>query len=192
MSQRRLLEAVDLVGSRILRLKAWRWRTACWLALALLACALIVAKRWFAVDISTNTIIGILGVGVVLSFILQTFMLRRPQTIDTARKIEAFHPDLNSALLAALDQQPEEPGGRLRYLQTKVIDKAVRHSTFSTWRDVVTAGQMRRWSIAGLTSLIVFLTCSIFAFDRPANALLGPAPVAKFSESTDGTIYGIV
>ena len=192
MSQRRLLEAVDLVGSRILRLKAWRWRTVCWLGRAVVACARIAAKRWFGADISTNAIIATLGVGVLLSFVLQTFALRRPTTRDTARRIESSHPDLNSALLAAIDQQPEEPGGRLGYLQTKVIDKAVHHSTFTTWRNVVSAKQMRRWSIAGLTSLVLFLTCTIFAFDRPQTALLGPAPIVKKSESTDGTIYGII
>ena len=190
--QQKLLDAIDVVGHRILRLKTWRWRTACWVGLAILACILIAAKRWSGMDISTNAIIGVLGAGVFLSFLLQTFVIRNPNPREVAREIESKHPDLNSALLAAMDQQPEEPGGQLRYLQTKVIDKAVHHSTFSSWSSVVSEKQMKQWMFAGLTALVVFLTCSLLAFDRPANAILGPAPLVAKTQASDGTIYGIV
>ncbi len=191
MTQQRLLRAVDQVGDRVLRLRAWRWRTACWFGLAILACVLIAARRWFGADISSNMIIGVLAGGVLLSFIFQAFTLRRQPSLETARQIESTHPGLNDALLAAMEQQPEEPGGQLRYLQTRVIDKAVSHSTYSSWQDVVPNGRLKGWMLAGITSLVLFLTCTIFAFERPANALLGPpAPVPV--KTADGTIYGII
>ena len=136
MTQQRLLRAVDQVGDRVLRLRAWRWRTVCWFGLAILACVLIAARRWLGADLDSNTIIGVLAGGVVLSFLFQALTLRRQPSLETARQIESTHPGLNDALLAAMEQQPEEPGGQLRYLQTRVIDKAVSHSTYSSWEDV--------------------------------------------------------
>ena len=190
-SQERLHYAVDRVADRILRLRAWRWRTLCWLGLAVLACALIAARRWWGFDITTNQIIGTLVVGVVASFLLQLMLLRRKPSLETARRIEATHPDLDDALLAAMDQRPAEPDGKLNYLQTEVVRKAVKHNTFSDWLDVVPAKQMKRWMCAGLCSLVLFLTCSTFAFEGIETAVAGKRPFLP-SRSADGTIYGLV
>ncbi len=173
MSQRRLLDAVDRVESRVMRVGSWRIRTVCWCALAVVAAMLVASKRWYGSGLSGLQITGFLAGGVVLSLIVEMLIVRRRSVIETARDIEAAHPALDDTLLTALEQKAEWPAGHLRYLQTVVVEKALTHSTFRRWSDVVPAGQLRGWTVAGIASLVMFLVCSVFAFDRAANAVLG-------------------
>jgi hypothetical protein len=54
-----------------------------------------------------------------------------------ARRIEAKYPDLATGLLAAVEEDASSPPGRLGYLQTVVIRKALAHRRAHDWTQTV-------------------------------------------------------
>ena len=50
-----------------------------------------------------------------------------------ARKIEARYPELDTALVAAVEQEPQLPSGRFGFLQESVFSEALAHSRRNDW-----------------------------------------------------------
>ena len=57
--------------------------------------------------------------------------------LETARRVEAKFPDLNAALLTALEQAPDVSTGRLTVLQHQVMLEVLAHSVSHGWSEVV-------------------------------------------------------
>jgi len=78
---------------------------------------------------------------------------RTPAPREVARLIEQQWPDLNSGLLAALDQRPSHPDGRYGFLQGEVIAQAARHATLHDWRDIQSLKTLRWLQVSALAVL---------------------------------------
>ena len=78
---------------------------------------------------------------------------RTPAPREVARLIEQQWPDLNSGLLAALDQRPSHPDGRYGFLQGEVIAQAARHATLHDWRDIQSLATLRWLQVSALAVL---------------------------------------
>ena len=72
-----------------------------------------------------------------------------------ARQIEMKFPDLDTRLLASLEQLPEDGGG-LGFLQQMVIDQTLVHATRNGWEQVVPNGKLRLAGFAHLAMLFLF------------------------------------
>ncbi|MFZ4765577.1 MAG: hypothetical protein ACOYMN_11540, partial [Roseimicrobium sp.] len=71
-----------------------------------------------------------------------------------ARRIETRHPDLQAALLTALDQQQGAEG--LSYLQERVVLDAVRHSTTHEWLGRATRFRLHGWGALCYAMVLLF------------------------------------
>ena len=98
----------------------------CWLAVGLLGLGL-VGVNWLW-GWQSPLAAGVLCLAGVVGTMAAIYRSRRlePDYHAVARNIERHHPELRALLLAAVEQKPEEPGGRLGYLRCRSSRKLFR------------------------------------------------------------------
>jgi hypothetical protein len=125
-----------------------------------------------------------LCVWTILATVFAVYKYRRaqPDYKAVAHNIERQHSDLKALLLAAIEQEPQEPDGRLGYLQEWVIGEALRHAAGHDWLRSIS---MKKFvlaylgGIAALAFLIAVLsqmlpaTSSLLTADRVVPARKG-------------------
>ena len=110
------------------------WGIAAAAALCLLALRIVLPSAWPAFLLAIAAGIGWLS-------LRRWHDKHRPDLREIARAVEKAHPELHTALLAALDQRPDDRQ-RFTYLQTRVIDAAL--DSARGWGDVVPAREVQR------------------------------------------------
>lgn len=169
MSDPHLQMQLQHVARRIGRLWLWRRLAMSWVVLSIIVLVFAVAGKaslpvwgWFAVA----------GTAVVLAWFRSR--TRASAQVEVARKIESAFPDLNSRLLAALEQRPDAETGRLNILQKQVILEAVRHARFHDWGEAVSDRQLRKAFLGQTLALFAFAAvalCAMQLSSRSAAAL---------------------
>ena len=161
-----LRQALDQVARRFRRLRLWRGLALCWLAWSILALLLyLVSARpgfeWLAGQERLISLAMMAAGTGILCGLFAGRAARDPRWV--ARRIEARHPDLNAALLAAVEQNAEDPSGQLGYLQTAVIRQALEHGRRSDWNRAVPARAMRlsQFAHAGALGLLVLAAAAL-------------------------------
>ncbi|MBC8112851.1 MAG: hypothetical protein H7062_00585, partial [Candidatus Saccharimonas sp.] len=113
MLEQQLRDQMSLVGQRLGRLWLWRRLMWCWIGFAGLALVWLGLGRPFGFAIG-----GIFGAAWLTATILwgrsKSLSLARA---DIARHVERAFPELDSRLLAALEQCPDVQSGRWNVLQ---------------------------------------------------------------------------
>ena len=157
MLEQQLRDQMSLVGQRLGRLWLWRQLTWCWIGFAALALVWWGVGRPFGFALG-----GIIGAAWLTATILwvrsKSLSLARA---DIARHVERTFPELNSRLLAALEQCPDVQSGRWNVLQRQVIAEAVHHSRINDWTDAVPAKRMRNAFFGQTAALVAFVTICI-------------------------------
>ncbi|QIF01208.1 DUF4175 family protein [Roseimicrobium sp. ORNL1] len=92
---------------------------------------------------------------------------RRVDQREIAQRLESAHPDMQAVLLTAMDQHGE--GGRLTYLQQRVVADAVRHSTSHDWQRQLFGNKPRVWDLVSSGALTVFALLVALTFPRLAG-----------------------
>ncbi|HNY76937.1 MAG: hypothetical protein RBS72_00385 [Sedimentisphaerales bacterium] len=87
-----------------------------------------------------------------------------------ARNIEQHHPDLQALLLAAIEQKPDHPGGRLGYLQTQVLKEAIVHATNHDWLQSIPPRTVAMANISRIAALL--LVAAVLSQMVPSMSLL--------------------
>jgi hypothetical protein len=176
MYEHQLRDQLASVADRLGRLWLWKRLTWCWLG-----CTVIIIGYFLAFPPSGLAI----GFAAVASVLLATLIWVRSKSlpisrVEIARTVEQAFPDLNSRLLAALEQNPDMASGRLNVLQRQVIAEALHHSRINSWPDAIPVTRMRGALFRQLAALCMFLAvCSYVwpasaqrsAFDRQANVV---------------------
>lgn len=137
MIQRQLDRELQRVAKRIRRLRLWTALTCNWLIAAAIGGVLIGLNRtsgWY-----WPPAVGVLaGVAVAGASVCWLLICRRGFNMArVAKRIEAKYHDLDSRLLAAVEQQPALNRGRMGFLQESIIRQVVVHSHKHWWGDVV-------------------------------------------------------
>ena len=137
-----LSQLVQPVIRRYRAYQMWRGLALCWTLTGIGVLALIAAQRnadWQP-SWALNSLLGFAA----LSGFLVWSACRRfaPDLQWIARQIEEEHPELNSLLLAAVEQQPDE-SGQYSYLQQRVIREAIEHAARSRWAERFSNTQTR-------------------------------------------------
>ena len=98
------------------------------LILGALIAAIFIALATFLNWWSWPAIFGLLG-AMVLALIVGAIWsnAKKPDLRELAHRVETKHPDLRSALLAAMDQEPR-PDGSLGYLQSRLLGDVTEHA----------------------------------------------------------------
>jgi len=124
-----------------------------WGTLALLGACLILgwgstrSLLWLLISLT----LGLSGA----ALLLYRQRLQKPDYHALAQEIEIRHPELNGALITAVQQRPA-PDGKLHYLQQRVVEQAVLHGRVHSW-----AGDVSRWRIAA-AHFAHFVTVCLF------------------------------
>ena len=132
MNDQLLHQALNQVGSRYRRLILRRVFAFLWLALAIIGLALLGWARGIVPGVVPGTVtlvVAMIAIAIGPSVALSLRRLRNPRWI--ARRIEQQFPDLDTRLLAALEQKSDGEG--LGFLQMTVIDEALRHAKHNGW-----------------------------------------------------------
>lgn len=168
MLELQLGQQLSKVAGRIGRLWMWRQLTWAWLALSIVLAGLAIAGRPVAPSISLIVIAAFVAMVVWIG----SRSVPTPRT-DVARHIEHAFPDLNSRLLAAIEQYPDVETGRMNILQRQVIAEAVHHSRMNEWSDAVPPKQMMRAFLGQTAAFAIFLFIggiATQAASKPATA----------------------
>jgi hypothetical protein len=161
-----------------------RWVLAAslvWLAGATVSGLLIAAiGRWFEWLTSPVEAV-ILATSLVLTgatwFIIRSTRDRR----EVARRIEDAYPELQTALLAALDVQPDVATGRVGYLQERMVGQVLDHAYRHGWQEIVPGPRLVAAYALHLATLLLFMA-SLWQLHRihhtyePAQAARRAAP----------------
>ena len=101
-----------------------------------------------------------------------------------ARRIEAKHPELGTGLLAAVEEDAATPSGRLGFLQSAVIRKALDHRRAHDWDETVPTWRLRGAQLAHAATLGVLIAVAIALASQarsqaePRTAFLSEASAA--------------
>jgi len=145
---------------RLLKTLSLLWLLAAALGLGLLVVAAWAPPRWLA--------IAWVGASLVAAVALGWGTLRRRfDPRQTARRIEACYPELDSRLLAAVEQRGEGAGARLGYLQSLVVDQALEHARRDNWRNATPASRSLGLSAMHAAALALFFAALVAVFHRP-------------------------
>ncbi len=175
MLEQQLREQLSRVGQRLGRLWLWRQLTWCWIGFAVLALAWLGLGRPYALMFAA--IVG--G-----SWLTATLLWVRSKSLalaksDIARHVERAFPELDSRLLAALEQCPDVQSGRWNVLQRQVIAEAVHHAHINDWTDAVPAKRMRNAFLGQSAALLAFVTVCLSLLPtaaQRANAVTTTTP----------------
>ncbi|MFO0905113.1 MAG: DUF4175 family protein [Pirellulales bacterium] len=143
MIQQLLGRQLEHVAARERSLNVWLALAAAWL----LGTTAAVATLYFQYSTGRSAA-GAAGAIAVASILAALLLVRRQQAKRLepralARRIEGRFPELQSCLLAAVEQRPETPGGRLGYLQASVVGQALEHARRHDWLETIPAGRLR-------------------------------------------------
>jgi hypothetical protein len=179
---------LDHVAARIRRLRLWRGLAVAWFLAALAGAALWAlqhAAPW-RLDHAV-TIIGCLAVAIAAAIAWLAAAAGRDRYL-VARQIEATYPELNSCLLAAIEQRPDLPGGKFGFLQDCVIRSALRHARGHDWEQVVGRRQFAGALAANLSSLLL-LACVLAGlawYPAAHTAAIGASPDGPLTLNSGG------
>lgn len=151
----------------------------------LLGAGVLVILIWLAVEqqwFSGAMVFGLLLAASLL--ILVPVTLKKQKALNfkkLAGRIEDEHPELQQALLTAVEQKPG-PDGKLGFLQERVIEEAVDHAIENDWLRTVFRPQLllASWvqGFAVFNAVIMFLGLLVFAsrIESPVTEDAGGIP----------------
>ena len=136
-----LERSLRMVAARLSKLRVLRRQALCWMLLLVPATVLTLSLPQLQGFISTNLMV-LLGMTIV-GLALARWKVPAPTAIETARLVEKQRPELNDAVLTAV--QADERARKSRQssvMGSWVIDEADKLARDSDWRSVVPRRQM--------------------------------------------------
>jgi len=157
MIEQALRKRLQPTVNRRRRLYLALWLSICWFVAILIGTGLIVAY-WLLGWKSTvaNWALCITS-GLATLLILHQSLRLRLDYKAVARDIERKHPELKALLLTAIEQEPDQPGGSLSYLQERVIGEAVRHAVKYDWLRSVSLTKLALAQICWFVTLALLI-----------------------------------
>ena len=168
-----LNQQLDLVARRFRQRKLWREFSLCWAAVATVGSGLLCAPLAHRAPL----FLVFAAVGSTAVFLRNR--LRPHDRRAVAREVERQRPELQTLLLAALDQRPDPRTGKLNFLQTRVVQQAVAQSRRQRWPETVPSRELAWWRLGHFSglALAVLLFCLLAAGSfsgRGPRRLAGP------------------
>jgi hypothetical protein len=148
---------------------------------------LLLWKSGVQVGYFLPALVGILGLATVGVFIWSRRGMADPRRI--AKDIERRHPALQTALLAALDQNPDPASGTLTFLQQRLVIDSLASAERDHWLDLVPRPRLsglRALHLAG--ALLFIITACVMLLPRSEKteaAVVKKAPAAVIEMAVD-------
>ncbi len=173
MNQQRLWRELEAVAGRYRRLRFWTALALAWLVAALVGLFDWWLGSWATGDRWVNAAL-LCGLASVLAAGGAWLAARlEPERIWLARRVASAYPELGSCLMAAVEQEPVLPDGGFGFLQSSVIEQALRHAAGHAWGDVVPRRRLAAAVMAQFAACALFLLglCGVLVWPmRPVAA----------------------
>lgn len=191
MADYRLAHRVGLVADRLHELRTLRRRTRWWFAAGLSGLLLLAVMWWAPVPGASAPLVAAVG---LLVLVTTGWFARRPcPTLhEAAVEIERRWPSLDSRLVTAVDQRPNETEGGFRFLQHEVISEALLHAHRHDWRDAVPTTTLARARLLQLAALCAFIAAFGGATWRAHSRSLPMGKSGTANASGERTPYAVV
>lgn len=173
MSEARLLRKLDEVVFRIRRKRAIKASLACWLLFLLTLFVMQIQQ------LPRSEMLTVLAAG-ILCALIASLIAGRARSTDrkfAACQLEKTFPELDTMLLAALNQKPVAGRWEFGYLQSELITKLLEHSRQHDWGTAVRGLTTARFARMG-----AILTCLLLLWNSPSTH---PARVAAHRSEDD-------
>jgi len=164
MIEEALRKRLRPIVKRRRRLHMAYFLSVCWIIAALVGIGLIIASRYW--EWKSPAANWALCISTVLATLYALYRSHRmqPDYRAVARHIERQNPDLKALLLAAIEQQPQQPDGQFGYLQDRVIGEAVRHATKHDWLKSISTMRLLLAEFGGALALTLIITTLLQLF----------------------------
>jgi len=173
MIEEALRKRLRPIVNRRRRLHLAYFLSACWIVASLLGIGLISVNRYWGLNSPVAN--WALCISTVLATLYALYRSRRmqPDYKAVAQHIERQNPDMQALLLAAIEQEPEQPDGQFGYLQDRVIGEAVRHATKHDWLQSISKKKLVSAELGGAIALALIITTLL--------QLLPPVPFLRIT-----------
>ncbi|MBN1803853.1 MAG: hypothetical protein JW837_01260 [Sedimentisphaerales bacterium] len=179
MIEKALRKQLRPILNRRRRLYLAQRLSVCWFISAIIGLGLVSANQLWGWHSSFAGWTFCISTILATVIILYKYSKMQPDYHAVARNIEQQHPDMQALLLAAIEQEPQGLGGRLDYLQERVIGDALRHAGKHDWLQSIST---KRLFLAYFSEVAAFLfilimllqllpsTPSLFTINRRVKA----------------------
>lgn len=184
MIQDRLDCELNYVAQRYRHLFYWQVLAAFWLA----AAAVVLAYGGLNLNVRRMppvVLMSLAGGLAAIAAVIWRVAISAPGPVTVARRIEKKYPELNTCLLAAVEQVPALPGRRYGFLQEAVIEQAVAHAEAHPWWKVISRKRMALAMISQYATLGLFLA-SLVILLPPSKATLAKQAKKRAAAAVGG------
>ncbi|MDB5336387.1 MAG: hypothetical protein JWN70_2006 [Planctomycetaceae bacterium] len=184
MIQDRLDCELDYVAQRYRHLFYWQVLAAFWLA----AAAVVLASGGLNLNVRRMppvVLMSLAGGLAAIAAVIWRCGISAPGPVTVARRIEKKYPDLNTCLLAAVEQAPALPHGRYGFLQEAVMEQAVAHAEAHPWWKVISRRRMALAVVSQYATLALFLA-SLVILLPPSKATLAKQAKRRAAAAAGG------
>lgn len=161
------------------------WRRKVQVIGFLVAALLIPVLAWMLwKNGSSLLILWVAGIGLASLILMIASLMAGQHRMDMhqlARRIESEHPELQAALLTALDQSSSDH--TLSYLQERVVHQALAHGMKHDWLSPSRRRNLTLWSVAAFAMMVVFAV-SFFLSQRKLHQYAAKSPVSNQKDKT--------
>ena len=174
-----LERSLRIVVARLQKLRVLRRQTVCWLLLLVPA---IAVTLWLPASLGwIGPELPVLFGATILGTIFSRLFTKTPSVNDAARLVEQTHPELNDAVLTAV-QVSQRPGKRPSVLAAMAVQEADQLARQRDWSGAVPGARLLKWTLFSFLSFVVMVS-SVMAASRYGRDLVGSssAPASKAS-----------
>jgi len=138
--------------------------SACWLVAALLGIGLICVNRYWGWKSSVANWALCISTALMTLYAFYKSCRMQPDYKAVAWHIEQKNPDMQALLLAAIEQEPEQPDGQFGYLQNRVIGDAIKHAIKHDWLQSISTKKLFLAELGGALALTLIITTLLQLF----------------------------
>ena len=138
--------------------------SVCWLVAALLGIGLICVNRYWGWKSSVANWALCISTALMTLYAFYKSCRMQPDYKAAAWHIEQKHPDMQALLLAAIEQEPEQPDGQFGYLQNRVIGDAIKHAIKHDWLKSISTKKLFLAELGSVIALTLIITTLLQLF----------------------------
>jgi len=166
------------VVRRLQKVRVLRRQTVCWLLLLVpaIAVTLWLPARLGFLPPEFPVVLGATLIGILLA----RLFAKNPTYNEAARLVEQTHPELNDAVITAV-QVSQRPGKRPSVLVAMAIHDADQLARQNDWSSSVSGWQIGKWTLLSFLSFM-FMVSSVMAASRYGRDLIRPSTAKETTE----------
>ena len=167
-----LERSLKMVAQRVYKLRVLRRQALCWILLMVPAIVLAMMLPPLQGLVSTNLLV--LLCITIIGLTLARWKVPAPTALEAARLVEKNRPELNDAVLTAVQGDEASRGqSQTSILNAWVIDEADKLARDSDWKSVVPGRYMLVWTTLSLLAFC-FLITGVVAAGRWGREIIQP------------------